>query len=58
MTNQQFAAAITQFATDLDNSICMEDRRDAVEYLANKIGSESANKIADVFGLKSSYYKA
>lgn len=58
MTNQQFAAAIQQFATDLDNSITMEDRRDAVSYLADKIGSTCANKIAEVFGLTSSYYHA
>ena len=58
MTNQQFAAAIQQFATDLDNSISMEDRRDSVSYLADKIGSICANKIAEVFGLKDEYYKA
>ena len=57
MTNQQFAAAIQQFATDLDNSLDMSDRREAVVYLSNKIGSTSANKIAEIFGLKSDYYK-
>lgn len=58
MTNQQIAAAVQQFATDLDNSITMEDRREAVVYLANKLGSTAANKIADIFGLTSSYYQA
>ena len=58
MTNQNFAEAVKQFADNLDNSISMEDRRDAVGYLADKIGSESANKIAEVFGLTRAYYKA
>lgn len=57
MTNQQIAAAVQQFAADLDNSITMEDRREAVVYLSNKIGSTAANKIADAFGLTGSYYK-
>ena len=57
MTNQQFAAAIQQFATDLDNSLDMSDRRESVVYLSNKIGSTSANKIAEIFGLKGDYYK-
>lgn len=58
MTSQQIAAAIQQFATDINNSLDMRDRRDAVVYLANKIGAPAANKIADVFGLGSDYYKA
>jgi hypothetical protein len=58
MTNQQIAAAIQQFATDLDNSLDMSDRRESVIYLSNKIGSTAANKIADIFGLTSDYYKA
>ena len=58
MTNQDFAKVIAQFATNLDNSISMEDKRDSVQYLADVIGSESANKIADVFGLTQTYYKA
>lgn len=58
MTNQQIAAAIQQFANDLDNCISMEDRREAVVYLSNKIGSTAANKIADIFGLTGDYYKA
>jgi hypothetical protein len=57
MTNQQFAAAIQQFATDLDNSLDMSDRRESVVYLSNKIGSTNANKIAEIFGLKGDYYK-
>jgi hypothetical protein len=57
MTNQQFASAVQQFATDLDNSIMMEDRRESVVYLSNKIGSVNANKLADIFGLTEEYYK-
>lgn len=56
MTSQQIAQAVSQFATDLDNSICMEDRREAVIYLSNKIGSVAANKIAAIFGLIGAYY--
>ena len=57
MHNHQIDA-IVQFSADLDNSITMEDRRDAVRYLANNIGADKANKIAEVFGLTSDYYKA
>lgn len=58
MTTQQIAAAIAQFAVNLENSITMEDRRDAVQYLADAIGSQSANQIAGIFGLIGDYYKA
>ncbi len=58
MTIKQIAAAIAAFATDLENSITMEDRRDAVQYLADKIGPQSANQIAETFGVIGSYYKA
>ena len=42
MTTMQIAAAIQRFAVNLDLSITMEERRDAVAYLAEDIGSESA----------------
>lgn len=58
MTSQQLASAVQQFANDLDNSVTMEDRREAVAYLSDTIGSIQANKIADIFGLLSDYYKA
>lgn len=56
MTTQQIAAAIASFATNLDNSVTMEDRKQSVQWLADKIGSDAANKIADIFGLKGTYY--
>jgi hypothetical protein len=52
------ADAIAAFATDLQNSIDMGDRKQAVKYLAEKIGAESAKQVAQVFGLRSSYYFA
>lgn len=58
MTSKQIADAIAKFAVDLESSMQMEDRRDAVQYLADKIGSEHANKIAAVFGLVGNYYQA
>lgn len=58
MTTAQIADAITAFATNLNNSISMEDRRDSVQYLADKLGSTAANQIAVIFGLVDSYYKA
>ena len=58
MTTTQIAKALAEFATNLENSICMEDRRDSVQYLAEKIGSHAANNVADLFGLKGDYYKA
>lgn len=58
MTTEQIAAAIASFATNLKNSSTMEDRRDAVRWLADKLGSTFANQIAVGFGLTSSYYHA
>jgi hypothetical protein len=58
MTTEQIAQAIADFATNLKNSTDMTDRRDAVEWLAEKIGPDSANNIADIFGLKDQWYKA
>ena len=57
MTTQQITEAITAFATDLANSIGMEDRRDAVQRLANKIGSAAANQIACIYGVRGDYYR-
>jgi hypothetical protein len=57
MTTAQIAAAIAAFATNLENCLTMEDRRQSVQWLADKIGSQSANQIADIFGLTSPYYK-
>lgn len=58
MTTTQIAAAIAAFATDLSNSIDMRDRKNAVQFLAGKIGPDDANRIAIVFGLNSTYYFA
>ena len=58
MTAGQIADAIAAFSRNLDASICMEDRRSSVQLLADKLGSTAANQIADIFGLKDSYYKA
>lgn len=57
MNSQQIAAAIAAFAEDLKNSYDMTDRKNSVQFLANKIGVEDANKIAEIFGLVNSYYK-
>jgi hypothetical protein len=57
MNTQQIAAAIAAFATNLENSSDMGSRRDAVRFLAEKIGSEQAWKIAEVFGLIGNYYR-
>ena len=58
MTTTQIAQAIAEFATNLENSITMEDRRDSVQWLAEKIGSHAANQIRNIFGLVGDYYKA
>jgi hypothetical protein len=58
MTTKQIAEALAAFATNLENSIDMTDRKNSVKWLAEKIGSTAANNIADLFGLKSDYYKA
>lgn len=51
MTTEQIAAAIAAFAANLANAADMRDRRAAVGYLADKLGSEAANQIAAIFGL-------
>lgn len=58
MQNVEIRNAIMDFSEDLKASICMEDRREAVGYLAEKIGAKSANKVAEVFGLVDTYYHA
>ena len=59
MTNQKIKIAIEAFERDLDSSVCREDRRAAVWYLADKLQSRTAaNQVAEVYGLKDSYYKA
>jgi hypothetical protein len=52
----QLAKHIELFATDLSHAIYMEDRKQAVIYLSNRVGTVMANKIAEVFGLTSKYY--
>ncbi len=49
---------IDQFKENLKNSTDMGDRKQAVQWLADKIGVEKANEVAKENGLKSSYYMA
>jgi len=58
MTAQQINEAIAAFERNLSHSLCMGDRRNSVRWLADKIGSNAANLIAEVYGLRDSYYKA
>lgn len=58
MTTAQITQAIVEFATNLENSITMEDRRNSVQWLAEKIGSHAANQIRNIYGLTGDYYKA
>jgi hypothetical protein len=58
MTTKQIAEALAGFATNLENSITMEDRRNSVQWLAEKIGSHAANQIRNIYGLAGDYYKA
>ena len=51
-----YAKIIESFETNLNNSSCMGTRRDAVMFLAKKIGIDAANQIAEMFGLLNSYY--
>lgn len=53
----QIRALIVAFIRDLDNSLDMGDRRDAVIRLAKKVGASKANEIAEVCGLSDSYYQ-
>ena len=47
---------IQQFKIDICNSCCMGSRKDAVGFLAAKVGKEAAIKIAQECGLNKSYY--
>ena len=42
MTTKQIAEALAAFATNLENSIDMTDRKNSVKWLAEKIGSTAA----------------
>lgn len=48
--------AVQQFKTDLSNAVDMTDRKDAIGFLAAKVGQEAARKIAQECGLNNSYY--
>ena len=52
----QLAKHIELFASDLSHAMCMEDKKQAVIYLSNRVGTVMANKIAEIFGLTSRYY--
>jgi hypothetical protein len=60
MTSEQIQFAIEAFERDLDSSICMEDRKASVSYLADRLKGNrtAANQIAEMYGLKDSYYSA
>lgn len=50
--------AIENFAQNLDYASCQGSRRDAVEFLARRVGKIDARKIAEAFGLYSEFYFA
>jgi hypothetical protein len=55
----QISNAVAEFRINLENSITMEERKQSVQWLADKIGVDAANTIAaEEFGLKSDYYRA
>jgi hypothetical protein len=58
MTTAQIAQALAEFATNLENSADMTDSRNAVQWLAEKIGSHAANQVGKIYGLVGDYYKA
>jgi hypothetical protein len=58
MTTAQIAQALAEFATNLENSADMTDSRNAVQWLAEKIGSHAANQVGNIYGLVGDYYKA
>lgn len=51
------AEAVATFAADLKNASDMGSRKDAIQFLANKIGAASADSIAYAFGLTDNYYR-
>jgi hypothetical protein len=57
MTTAQIAQALADFAANLENSISMEERKQSVQWLAEKIGSHAANQIRNIYGLVGDYYK-
>lgn len=57
MNKENITQIINEFLINLQNSICMEDRRDSVYYLSKHVGKDRANSIAEFFGLTNSYYK-
>jgi len=57
MTTAQIAQALADFAVNLENSISMEERKQSVQWLAEKIGSHAANQIRNIYGLVGDYYK-
>lgn len=58
MSNAHIGEVIAVFTRDLKNSLDMADKRQAVRWMADVIGVEKANAVADVFGLSAEYYKA
>lgn len=60
LTWEQFKALSPeqQFAENLKNSLYDEDKKQSVQDLAHKIGTEQANEIAKAHGLTNSYYMA
>ncbi len=58
LTSEEYDNAVNQFKTDLANCITMEDRRDAVKYLAKRIGVMEANVEAINHGITNPYYFA
>lgn len=54
----QKADPVEQFKDDVKRAGCMGTKRDAVMFLARKIGRTEANKVAFAHGLKDSFYTA
>ena len=50
--------AIQRFAENLNNASCQGTQRDAVEFLARRVGKFDARRIAESFGLFSEFYFA
>lgn len=46
---------IGEFSTNLQNSLCMGDRRDSILWLAKEIGRDDANAVAKLCGLDNSF---
>jgi hypothetical protein len=52
------AREIADFADNLLKASCAGSRRDAVEFLARRIGSDDARRIAEAFGLTGGFFFA